>query len=83
MYLWALKAIASGLLGTASATYIKNTRLGAWAYSKFESIANYLKDRYGIDMLNKAEYQWRSRYPKLVAKIDQLEARITELEGNK
>jgi len=83
MYLWAAKAIASALLGTASATYIKNTRLGHWAYKKFETVADYIKDRYGIDMLNQAEYQWRSKYPKLVAKIDELENRIKQLEGTK
>jgi len=83
MYFWAMKAIASGLLGTASATYIKNTRLGKWAYRKFEAIANKIKDRYGIDMLDQAEYQWRSKYPKLVSKIDELETRIKQLEGKK
>jgi hypothetical protein len=81
MYLWAAKAIASALLGTASATYIKNTKLGRWLYGKFEMIANYIKDRWGIDMLDSAEAKWQTRYPKLIEKINQLELRIKKLEG--
>jgi len=81
MYLWAAIAIASALLGTASATYIKNTKLGRWLYGKFETIANHIKDRWGIDMLDQAEAEWQIRYPKLIQKINQLESRIQELEG--
>jgi len=81
MYLWAAKSIASALLGTASAEYIKNTRLGHWAYTKFEKVANHIKDRWGIDMLDPAEAEWQTRYPKLIEKINQLETRIKQLEG--
>jgi len=83
MYLWAAKSIASALLGTASAAYIKNTRLGYWAYTKFEAVANHIKDRWGIDMLDPAEAEWQTRYPKLIEKINQLETRIKHLEGKK
>jgi len=81
MYLWAAKSIASALLGTASAAYIKNTRLGHWAYKRFESVADHIKDRWGIDMLDPAEAEWQTRYPKLIEKINQLETRIKQLEG--
>jgi len=81
MYLWAAKSIASALLGTASAAYIKNTRLGHWTYAKFEAVANYIKYRWGIDMLDPAEAEWQTRYPKLIEKINQLETRIKYLEG--
>ena len=81
MYLWAAKSIASALLGTASAAYIKNTKLGHWAYRKFEAVADYIKNRWGIDMLDSAEAEWQTRYPRLIEKINQLEARISKLEG--
>lgn len=81
MYLWAVKAIAGGLLGTATSTYIKKTRLGIWAYRKYEAIAFWAADRYGIDILNKEEVKLQDRYPLLLKQIKNLENRIKNLEG--
>lgn len=81
MYLWAVKAIAGGLLGTATSTYIKKTPLGVWAYRKYEAITIWAADRYGIDILNKEEVKLQDRYPLLLKQIKNLENRIKNLEG--
>ena len=83
MYLWAVKIIAGSLLSTATSTYIKKTQLGRWAYSRYESIAAWAADRYGIDILNKEEVKLQERYPMLLKRIRNLENRVKNLEGKK
>lgn len=81
MYLWAAKAIAGSLLGTATSTYIKNTKLGHWMYAKYESIAAWAADRFDIDILDQEQVSLVKKYPKLMKKINNLEARIEQLES--
>jgi hypothetical protein len=83
MYLWAAKAIAGSLLGAATSTYIKKTKLGKWLYKKYESIVAWAADRYGIDILNKEEVKLQERYPLLLKQIKNLENRVNNLEGKK
>lgn len=81
MWLWLISNIAGSLLGTATSAWFKDTKLGKWSYRKFESIANWAADRYGIDILDKEDASWRTKYPHVAQKIDNLEKRIEELEN--
>jgi len=83
MYLWAAKAIAGSLLGTATSTYIKKTPVGVWAYKKYEAIANWAADRYGIDILDSEQVSLAKKYPRLMDKINTLESRVEQLENKK
>ncbi len=80
MWIWLVANIAGGLVGAASTRYIKDTRVGIWMYKKVEQIVTWTADRYGIDILNKEEIAWRSKYPNVAKQIDELHTRITELE---
>ena len=80
MWFWVVSNIAGSLLGAASAAWIKDTKLGVWGYKKFESIANWAKDRYGIYILDKEDIAWRTKYPNVSKKIDELERRLHDLE---
>jgi len=88
MWLWLVSNIAGSLLGTASTAWFQNTKLGIWAYKEYEKIAQWAVDRYGIDILDKEDTAWRTKYPKVAQKIDDLEQKIREIEekqngGNK
>ena len=52
MWIWVVSNIAGSLLGAASARWIKDTKVGIWGYKKFEDIANWAQERYGIDILD-------------------------------
>ena len=90
MWIWVVSNIAGSLLGAASATWIKDTKLGVWGYSKFEDIANWAQERYGIDILdkedinichkNKYEYVMPENLDKEVTLQD---VKIDELEDDK
>lgn len=81
MYLWIVSNIAGSLLGAASTKYLKDTKLGVWGYRKFEGIAEWASKRYGIDILDKEDTSWRTKYPNVAKKIDDLEHRLSKLEG--
>ena len=80
MWIWVVSNIAGSLLGAASATWIKDTKLGVWGYSKFEDIADWAQERYGIDILDKEDIAWRTQYPNIAKKIDNLEQRLYRME---
>jgi len=78
--LWIYTSIAGALLGAAFLFYIKDTRVGLWGYGVFDSILDYFRDRYGWTWLNQDPDAWKKVNPKIATKIEELEARIKELE---
>ena len=76
MWIWVVSNIAGSLLGAASARWIKDTKVGIWGYKKFEDIANWAQERYGIDILDKEDIAWRTQYPNIAKKLDSLEQLI-------
>jgi hypothetical protein len=79
--LWIYTAIAGSLIGAASLFYIKDTNIGLWAYAKFDSIIDFLRDRYGWTWLDQDPDAWKKVNPRISAKILELENRIKQLEG--
>ena len=79
--LWIYTAIAGALLGAAFLAWFRDTRMGLWAYSKFDEALDYLVNRWGWTWLQEPPDAWRKKYPKVVSKIDSLETRITFLES--
>ena len=80
---WIYTAIAGSLLGAAFLAYFRGTRAGIWSYSKFDQLLDFLVQRYGWTWLTQDENAWRKRYPKVTAKIDDLEARLAKIEKKK
>ena len=78
--LWIYTAIAGSLLGAAFLFWFKDTKLATWAVSKFDGTLEYLVKRWGWTWLQQPDDAWRKRYPKITAKIDDIEARLKKLE---
>lgn len=78
--LWIYTAIAGALIGAAFLAWFKETSAGIWAYTKFDKTLDFLVNRWGWTWLQEPEDAWRKKYPKMTKKIDELEARIKELE---
>jgi hypothetical protein len=79
--LWIYTAIAGGIISAMVVAYLGTTRIGLWAYAQFDRIVDYLVARWGLTWLEQPEDAWKKKYPKIVAKIDDLEARIKHLEN--
>ena len=79
---WIYTSIAGSILGAAVLAYLSTTRIGLWGYAKFDLAVDYLVERWGLTWLQQPEDAWRKKYPKITAKIDDLEGRLQKLEGN-
>jgi len=80
--LWIYTAILGSLIGAAFLAYFKDTRAGLWAYAKLDQILDYLVNRWGLSWFEQPVDAWRTKYPHVTKKIDELEARIAKLEGD-
>ena len=78
--LWIYTGIAGSLFGAAFLLYFKDTRAGLWCYAKFDMTLDYLVERWGLTWFEQPTDAWRKKYPYVTKKIDELEARIKELE---
>lgn len=80
--LWIYTSILGALLGAAFLAWFRNTNAALYLMSKFDALLDSLVVRFGWDFLQDDPEAWRKRYPKVTKKIDDLEARIVELEKN-
>ena len=78
--LWIYTSIAGAMLGAASLMYIKDTRVGLWAYAKIDSTVDYFRDKYGWTWLNQDADAWKKVNPQISQKLQELEVRIADLE---
>jgi len=81
--LWIWTAIGGSIIGAVALAYLKDTRAGIWFYSKVDQYLDFLVERYGWTWLEQPTDAWRKKYPYVTKKIDELEARIAELEERK
>ena len=79
--LWIYTSIAGALLGAAFLAWFRNTYTALYMMSVFDRWLDSFIDRFGWDWLQDDPQAWRKRYPKVTEKIDELEARIKELEN--
>ena len=78
--LWIYTSIAGAMLGAASLFYFKDTRIGLWAYAKFDSVLDYFRDKYGWTWLNQDPDAWKKVNPQISRKLQELEVRVADLE---
>lgn len=78
--LWIYTAIGGSVLGAAFLFWFKDTRMALWGVTKFDSFLEYLAIRWGWTWLQSDPDAWRTKYPHITKKIDQLESRLLLLE---
>lgn len=78
--LWIYTAILGSIGGAAFLFWFKDTRAAQWGVAKFDRLLETLAIRWGWTWLQTDPDLWRKKYPKVVAKIDELEARIAFME---
>ena len=79
MWFFLIKAIAGSIIGNATATWFKDTKMGVWFYNKVDSLYNWAAKRYDLQVLSKEEKAMK-RFPALTKKMADLEKRIKKLE---
>lgn len=75
MWFWIIKAIAGSIIGNATATWFKDTKLGVWFYNKMDSLYNWAAERYNIKVLTDEEKQM-AKFPTLKKRLEVIEKEL-------
>ena len=79
MWFWIISSSAGGILGNAADSWFADTKLGIWFYKIVDNVSTWASKKLGLKVLYDEE-NWKKKYPNVSKKLDELEARITELE---
>ena len=79
MWFWAISAIAGSILGSATDSWFRDTKLGVWFYAKMDSLYTWAAKRYGLKLIT-GEKKRMAKFPELAKRLDSIEARIRLLE---
>ena len=79
MWFWLLSSIAGSIIGSATDSWFRDTKLGVWIYAKMDLLYTWASKRYGIKMLTD-ERKRMAKFPELSKRLDSIESRIRILE---
>ena len=79
MWFWLLSSIAGSIIGSATDSWFRDTKLGVWFYAKMDSLYTWASKRYGIKVLTD-ERKRMAKFPELSKRLGSIEARIRILE---
>tara|TARA_Y100000816_G_C25636491_1_gene339025 strand:+ start:143 stop:391 length:249 start_codon:yes stop_codon:yes gene_type:complete len=79
MWFFLISSIASSIIGNAADSWFADTKLGKWFYRKVNNVASWASKKLGLKVLQD-ETNWKTKYPNVAKKIDDLEDRIKKLE---
>ena len=82
MWFFLISNIAGSILGSAADSWFADTKAGKWFYKKVDDVSTWASKKLGLKVLQDEE-NWKTKYPNVSRKIDELEARIKQLEGDK
>ena len=79
MWFFIISSIAGSILGNAADSWFADTKLGIWTYNKVDDVSTWASKKLGLKIL-KDENNWKTKYPNVAMKIEELEAKIEKLE---
>jgi len=80
MWFWLLSAIAGSIIGNATDSWFRDTKLGIWFYNKIDSLYAWAAKKYNIKIITDEEKRM-VKFPVLSKRLDKLERKIEMLEG--
>ena len=81
MWIFLISSIASSIIGNAADSWFADTKLGKWFYQKVDDEASSASKKMRLQVLQDEE-NWKTKYPNVSKKIDELETRVKQLEGD-
>ena len=82
MWFFLISSIASSIIGSAANSWFADTKMGKWVYCKVDNVASWASRKLGLKVLAD-ETNWKTKYPDIALKIDDLDARLKQLEEKK
>ena len=79
MWFFIVSSICGSILGNATNSWFADTKLGKWFYRKVDDVSTWASKKLGLKIL-KDENNWKTKYPNVAMKIEELEAKVEKLE---
>ena len=82
MWFWLLSSIAGSIIGSATESWFRDTKLGIWFYNKIDNLYTWASKRYGIKILTD-ETKRMKKFPQLAKRLDTLESQIKQMQQSR
>jgi len=79
MWTWLLMAIAGSIVGSATDSWFRDTKLGVWFYAKIDQLYTWAANRYGLKLITDEEKRM-AKFPQLRDRLDKLEKDIEDIK---
>ena len=79
MWFWLISAIAGSIIGSATESWFRDTKLGVWFYNKVDRIYTWANKKYGLKILRDEEDRMK-KFPQLTKRLETLESQIREIQ---
>ena len=82
MWFWLITSIAGSIIGSASDTWFRDTKMGMWFYAKVDDVYTWANNRYGLKILTN-EREKMKKFPKLEKRLIELENQVREIKDGR
>ena len=79
MWFWLISAIAGSIIGSATESWFRDTKLGIWFYNKVDRIYTWANKKYGFKLLTDDQDRMK-KFPQLSKRLETLESQIKQIQ---
>ena len=79
MWFWLISAIAGSIIGSATESWFRDTKLGIWFYNKVDRIYTWANMKSGLKLLTDEEDRMK-KFPQLSKRLETLESQIKQIQ---
>ena len=79
MWFWLISAIAGSIIGSATESWFRDTKLGIWFYNKVDRIYTWANKKYGLQLLTDEEDRMK-KFPQLSKRLETLESQVKQIQ---
>ena len=79
MWFWLISAIAGSIIGSATDSWFRDTKMGVWFYAKIDQLYTWANMRYGLKILTDEEERMK-KFPMLSKRLEEQDTKIKQLE---
>ena len=79
MWFWLISAIAGSIIGSATESWFRDTKLGIWFYNKIDQIYTWANKKYGLKLLTYEEDSMK-KFPQISKRLETLESQIKQIQ---
>lgn len=72
MWFWLMTSIAGSIIGSATDSWFRDTKLGVWFYAKVDGFYTWASMRYGLKLITDEQKRMK-KFPELDKRLKRIE----------